>query len=722
MKFHFLFFYFIFFVSSSVLGKVDDSIELFFPKNLKSLASTQTDFSYFWWNFIIVDPVGHAPNFKLAQQICTHLVEHEKEKINQIICADQFKSALPKLKDWALDLPFRVEFPQEVKEQNVFLQKINQTLAQSAMMADSEIQNLYRHDPFLEWQDYLQKIKEKAPTALQMESGYLVEPKSQKVLIPIQFSVPPKMKNTETIYQYLAGFSQVSFVGAHASSYSNEKQVHDDLQIVSSVGLLVLLAFAIFLVFKKRKNMVLLYIPVFIAVGAASFLTELIYGSIHGLTLAFGSGIVGLVLDYGLHGAFNIKSTQTWKSNTIGVITTLIGLSCVLFCSIPLFQQMMVFSILGLGIGYVLFYFICQRYSNIFSAEGFYFHIPDNKTVSIMTLVLAVLSLLVVFKTSWSLDLKSMNFQTEKEFETAKWLFETNNLGETYFKVYPQQDFEKIQQQETEFKAKAISYDGISEYLPTLDLQKKNLQSWKKAFCKDGHLQTNLKLSNVAEKYFEPFFSRLCVSENLTGTKSYLSHLVSGENNLSVLRLKDPSEAKALNLKEKGYLSIAETMGVFSLTLTQDLRWITVLVLVTTCLLLYWYYRNVIFVLSANIPFLTGAGLYFLFKFFSHQEIDLMGLVGLIMVFCFSLDYGIFATDIKAFPQSENNAVEVRTSLSFAAISNLLGYLPLVFAQHVVLHQLGLALFLGTVGTFLGAIWGCPRVAEIPTLSRKEAV
>ena len=249
--------------------------------------------------------------------------------------------------------------------------------------------------------------------------------------------------------------------------------------------------------------------------------------------------------------------------------------------------------------------------------------------------------------------------------------------------------------------------------MPLPKQQHTNLQSWKNYFCLDQQLRTNLDISSTARKYFQPFFSNLCLTTGAVKNKAYTSHLESNNNYLSVLRLKETTPQIKADLKEKSYFSIAETMGSFSSTLEKDLRWISVLALLATSLLLYWYYRSFIFLLSANIPFLTGAGLYFVFKFITNQEIDLMGLVGLIMVFCFSLDYGVFATDIIAFPQSNNNSVEVRTSLSFAAISNLLGYLPLVFAKHVVLHQLGLALFLGTMGTFLGAIWGTPIVADL---------
>ncbi len=46
------------------------------------------------------------------------------------------------------------------------------------------------------------------------------------------------------------------------------------------------------------------------------------------------------------------------------------------------------------------------------------------------------------------------------------------------------------------------------------------------------------------------------------------------------------------------------------------------------------------------------------------------------------------------------------------ALPTFLGYLPMVFAKHPVLNDLGVVLCLGTVGAFLGGVWGVPYLIE----------
>lgn len=103
----------------------------------------------------------------------------------------------------------------------------------------------------------------------------------------------------------------------------------------------------------------------------------------------------------------------------------------------------------------------------------------------------------------------------------------------------------------------------------------------------------------------------------------------------------------------------------------------------------------------------------------SRQPVDLISILGLLMVFGFSIDYGVFATDLyvknsEALQKMDLPHLEqsVFSTLSLAAFTNLVGFFPLVFAQHTVLHQLGYALFFGTLGTYFGTIWGVPAILK----------
>ena len=119
------------------------------------------------------------------------------------------------------------------------------------------------------------------------------------------------------------------------------------------------------------------------------------------------------------------------------------------------------------------------------------------------------------------------------------------------------------------------------------------------------------------------------------------------------------------------------------------------------------------------LPFITGIGCFFIFAAVLGESVDLISIIGLLMVFGFSIDYGVFATDLYQknteslkLMSLKNLENSVFSTLTMAAVTNLIGFLPLVFAKHVVLHQLGTALFFGTLGTYIGALWGVPYFSK----------
>jgi predicted RND superfamily exporter protein len=94
-------------------------------------------------------------------------------------------------------------------------------------------------------------------------------------------------------------------------------------------------------------------------------------------------------------------------------------------------------------------------------------------------------------------------------------------------------------------------------------------------------------------------------------------------------------------------------------------------------------------------------------------ELSFISLMGLIMIYGMSVDYGIFATDIdrrtlNIFGNDAGKNRGVWTSIFLAAFTTVAGFLPLDFCRHPVLIDLGRTLTLGMIGTLLGTFWGVP--------------
>lgn len=705
-RFSFLMFSMILLTVVSAFGKIDDSVDIFFPKNLKYLQFSQSEFKFFWWNFVVIDPSSGKPSFEIAEKICSELLAVDREHLRRVVCNDDLSTLTGALGQWAGDLSLR-----EVYSADKFTAGLETALGEIAMMSSgkSGIFELKRADPLDQWQIFLERSQANTPQTFERQHGFLVEPKSLRIVIPIQFTLEPKKKNAESVVAILEKYPPAHLVGAHSSASSNETQVDLDLKVVSVVGLVTMLLFVGLLVWRGCLGALLLLPPLSLAMLLAAALTHWIYGSIHGLTLAFGTAIVGLGLDYGLHGAFNSQSKQIWKSNFIGLTTTLAGLGVMLGSSVPLLRQMMVFAVCGIIFCFVIFYFVCRWSPELFSFPSLGIGLPEVRWGFPLVIGLALTGLVGSQALTFDFDLRRFNYQTKEDAEATQWFFTAGPQRENILLIHDQGELAKALSEEAQWAAEnKIAYVGLGTFLPSLSSEAENLKSWQQVGCPSLSRQ----LPASALKVFSPFLTKVCdpqlqvMSFDEIKKRDYLGDWLGARHFLSVFMAGSPQEEDLIRSKFPEGHALVESLKQFSHAMEHDLRWMIPIAFLLATLILVFYYRNLIYIVSVYIPFLTGLGLFFIAQKILHQNIDLISALGLLMVFGFSLDYGVFIVDITAFPQANDSKPVVHSALGVAALGNIVGFLPLLFAKHPMLLQLGTALFFGTVGTYVGAIWG----------------
>lgn len=694
--------------------RIDESMRLFFPANLKELQFVQTQFSAFWWNFIIIEPTGqkkNQPNFEVAQKICDQLKTHVDQQLRHVFCGSSIASAQKILKSYAQDIVFRQEFDSNNEKQ--YLSIVKNAAVQASFISDKNLFALLRYDPFQTWQEYLTISKSSFIDAFERKDGFLYDAKTARLIIPLQFQLSPQMVTVEPIMTFLNNYPDAFLVGSHGSTYRNEKQVRDDLSIVSIMSGIIFVIFIVFLVLKSRLNTLLLVLPVGVAMGLATLITQWIDGSVHGLTLAFGSGIVGLALDYGLHGAFGSESKQTWVSNTIGLLTTLSGVCILLLSGIPLIRQMMIFSSIGLAIGFGIFFFLFKYYAHFFKIKTIPFMLPQIKGAYWAVVLLVLFGIYGVSKSEMTMDLKKLSFVSDKEADLTTWFFTKNDNGESFLLIKPFSEVNpETYLENTWAKKNGIDYEGISKYVPAVDQQQKNVSSWNQFGCKFF----KNKADSDIQKIYAPFIQTVCLPATMNSLgdftnqqmkeKAYFNHLIGQNHILSIFSAHTAEQSDLIRTQYPKAKSLTQALKDFSIGLEHDLTWMIPVSLLLTILILALYYRHWKPVFTALLPFFTGLGLYFSVAQIMGFEVDLIAILGLVMVFGFSIDYGVFSTDIHRHSDSEAEIKGVYSALTFAALTNVLGFLPMLFAGHPVLSHLGGALFYGTVGTYLGTIYG----------------
>lgn len=703
------------FITSCI--KMDDSMKVFFPKELSNLHKIQTDFPVFWWNFVLIE--NKEQNFKQVEEICANLKKHLKNEFNLVMCRGEDQIPFDLLKSWSQDVFLREAF--DKKKIGLYLEAMNGTMNFAVFSQQKEFLNFLRFDPLQSWRVYEKKMSEQSLPTLSLENGYFRIKGTSMIAIPVQFSGKPSQKLVKPIVDLLDTYKdEVFLMGVHGSAYRNEFQVKADLEIISIVTAVVFILFLLYLVFKAGYSVLLLSIPVTISVFIAAQIVVLIYGSVHGLTLSFGSGVIGLALDYGLHGLLGKSLHRTWYSNFVGMLTTLCGVLILVCSGIPLIRQMMLFSTIGLLIAFLIYYLLFKYFSKYFNTKSFKICLPYFKYSQFLVLLIALFGLIGFKNVQMNLDLKKMNLMSDREVNYSKILFsQKGKFNETYMVISNKNNFF---QKDYFHKAlvQNISYQGLDTFIPNEADRLSNFNSWQRQGCKE--LQLNMSLEQ--KKFFEPYFSAHCglhdsSSLNLTD-KFYLKPFTTENEVLSLFYPQTENQVLYLEKNIPEAKSIAKSVMSFSEVLQKELKWMIPVSLLLTFIILYLYYRRFELVLCSVFPFFVGMSLFFLMSAILNIEIDLIAVLGLVMVFGFSIDYGVFSTDSYHYQFDNNESDNVYTALSLASITNLLGFLPMIFAVHPVLKQFGYALFFGTLGAYLGTIYGLKYYFRIKNLKREN--
>jgi len=147
--------------------------------------------------------------------------------------------------------------------------------------------------------------------------------------------------------------------GTHLFALAAEAGIRSDIQRVSigsAIGLTTL-----FLVLFRSLRLLLLVLPIlgmgFLAGTSACLLW---FGSVHGLTLAFGAALIGVSVDYGVHfhchhlhardgGTARDSLRRVWPGLGLGALTTITGFLALISSSFPGLRQLAVFATFGIA-------------------------------------------------------------------------------------------------------------------------------------------------------------------------------------------------------------------------------------------------------------------------------------------------------------------------------------------------------------------------------------
>ena len=149
---------------------------------------------------------------------------------------------------------------------------------------------------------------------------------------------------------------EIAGVGRH--TVESEQQIKGDIQRIGTLSTLgVLLLFAV--AFRSMRMLLLGLVPLLFGTMIATLGCFFLFGSVHGLTLVFGTSLLGVGIDYAEHyyahfalepdvGAVAMMR-RVWPGLFMGALTTIVGLAGLAWADFPGAIQMAVFSTLAVA-------------------------------------------------------------------------------------------------------------------------------------------------------------------------------------------------------------------------------------------------------------------------------------------------------------------------------------------------------------------------------------
>lgn len=155
--------------------------------------------------------------------------------------------------------------------------------------------------------------------------------------------------------------TRIVMTGPGVFSVESRDTIKHDVERLSTVSLVLVVALLL-TVYRSPRTVVLGLLPVLSGVAAGVAAVSLTFGAVHGLTLGFGTTLIGEAVDYSIYlfvqsarlrGATANDSLRAWIATywptiRLGVLTSVCGFASMLFSGFPGLVQLGLYSIVGL--------------------------------------------------------------------------------------------------------------------------------------------------------------------------------------------------------------------------------------------------------------------------------------------------------------------------------------------------------------------------------------
>lgn len=229
-------------------------------------------------------------------------------------------------------------------------------LRQALLSPQAEIiKPIAKSDPLLLSLQPLRGLKDRlGEQAAGGDGGILLQSRAPSLDAEVQGKLQADIRAAfDAMNRDAGGVFRLGMTGIPAFTVAAHDQISHDVVVVSTVSSLgVILVFLLLFRSFAALHWVLLIVAASYGVGVLA--TAWVFGTVHSLTLALGSTLTGVCVDYPIHVLAHVSETpgesptqavkRVWASLFIGSLTTVVGYCALGFTGFPGFRQVAVFS------------------------------------------------------------------------------------------------------------------------------------------------------------------------------------------------------------------------------------------------------------------------------------------------------------------------------------------------------------------------------------------
>lgn len=532
--------------------------------------------------------------------------------------------------------------------------------------------------------------------------------------------------------------SRVFFMGGLRYTLENVSVIKKDLFIVSIAAFMLL--GAIFLFFFRTKRALLIYLLPFIVIMPAAFITQIIFGGISGITLAFGSVVAGLSVDYAVYVYFALAAKNKDKQQALkqiskhlwlNFLTSALCFSALIFSSVEVFKQIAVFALSALSLALFAALKIFPQYFNCSKtqkqSDGIKIKNLPFKAAFTFLFILLAFGIWGIYGTVLSKGLDSLNSASAafaRDKQIAEKLFSSDKSA-LLFALGKTQD------------EALLNNEVLSQILPeplaasTIFVSGKtkseNLSRWAEFWDKEQISSAKELLEEQAIKTgfnpaaFDGFFTWLndtLESKNKANSadfSAFYNPLISLSNgSYAVINIVPDTEFYQRAAQDgKGiFISSNYLQKQLTANVKKEALLVVFLAVLFNFIAVLFMFKSLKKSLFCFLPVICGACLLFALLAFFRIEINLFGLIFLPLLVGLGIDYAIFQLMKYHSAGQTTQALYPQQALFAAGLSTLAGFGVLVLAGHNVLFIMGLCALLGIGGSIFAAVFILPAFLE----------